>query len=452
MTVRISKRRLVRIITFSIALILLIAAAAFSGYSLAARYRSTIEASYQQALSEFAGYAENLEAALTKGEFANTSASQQSFALELAQESAGAKAAFGRLPLTYGECEKIQKYLSQLGDFSNYAVKKLSKGEALSDTDKENISAFRKYAEKIAEGAEETAAVYGDGATYLSLEEKLESNLEGIAEKAEEYTLDGDFKQIDDNLEDFPSLLYDGPFADQVQQKEPKLLENAKPITKDEALKRAADFMNVPMDTLKYTYTRQGNIPCYVFSTESSYITVTTMGGYVEEMYIESDISEQKISYNQAVEKAASFLEDHGYENMTESYYVTTGNVCTINFAGTQESAVCYSDLVKVGVSLNDGRVLTFNAQGYIMNNHKRTGLVPEINLVDAQLTISERLNSTSSRLCVIPTDGLNEALCYELLCTSDDGEKMLVYVNAKTGQEENMLLLLQTDGGTLVI
>ena len=44
MTVRISKRRLVRIITFSIALILLIAAAAFSGYSLAARYRSTIEA------------------------------------------------------------------------------------------------------------------------------------------------------------------------------------------------------------------------------------------------------------------------------------------------------------------------------------------------------------------------------------------------------------------------
>ena len=40
---------------------------------------------------------------------------------------------------------------------------------------------------------------------------------------------------------------------------------------------------------------------------------------------------------------------------MKESYYVINNNICTINYAYVQDGAVCYSDLVKVGVALDSG-------------------------------------------------------------------------------------------------
>ena len=55
-------------------------------------------------------------------------------------------------------------------------------------------------------------------------------------------------------------------------------------------------------------------------------------------------------------------------------------------------------------------------------------------------------------RLAVIPTDSVEEKLCYELACRSDSGENVLVYVNAMTGEEEDILILLTVEGGVLTV
>ena len=56
MTTTISRRGLVRLISYAVALIAALAIAAASGYAAANRYRSTIQYGYQRALGELDVY------------------------------------------------------------------------------------------------------------------------------------------------------------------------------------------------------------------------------------------------------------------------------------------------------------------------------------------------------------------------------------------------------------
>ena len=42
--------------------------------------------------------------------------------------------------------------------------------------------------------------------------------------------------------------------------------------------------------------------------------------------------------------------------------------------------------------------------------------------------------------------------LTHEFKCQTAEGKHILVYVNAQTGQEEKILILLEDESGTLVI
>ena len=52
----------------------------------------------------------------------------------------------------------------------------------------------------------------------------------------------------------------------------------------------------------------------------------------------------------------------------------------------------------------------------------------------------------------MIPTTGLNEVETYEFLCTGDNDEQVLVYVNTQNAQEEQILILIESENGTLTI
>ena len=54
--------------------------------------------------------------------------------------------------------------------------------------------------------------------------------------------------------------------------------------------------------------------------------------------------------------------------------------------------------------------------------------------------------------IAIIPTSGLNEVLCYEFLCSDSDGNQILVYIDVMTGEEENMLVLIEDENGTLTM
>ena len=121
-----------------------------------------------------------------------------------------------------------------------------------------------------------------------------------------------------------------------------------------------------------------------------------------------------------------------------------------INYAYKFGDVTCYTDLIKVSVSLTDGSVTGFDARGYLMNHTDRSFPENEKGFSAAAECISSRLTPQTVKKTVIPTDSTSEDFAYEFKCSAPDGTDVLVYIDALTLQEDQILILLYSDGGIL--
>ena len=69
-----------------------------------------------------------------------------------------------------------------------------------------------------------------------------------------------------------------------------------------------------------------------------------------------------------------------------------------------------------------------------------------------ARETIPDTLSVRAHEMAVIPSDGGEEKLCYEFVCRTEDGRRYILYVNALTGAQERIMILLEDDAGTLTL
>jgi germination protein YpeB len=253
-----------------------------------------------------------------------------------------------------------------------------------------------------------------------------------------------------------PTLIYDGPFSQHITSMTPRLIENQPAISQEQAVKIAADFCGVDKSRLSFLYERATTPTVYAFSSnderDSYYIEVTKQGGVVLNMMNSRVVDSSSLSKEDAVDIAQKFLSSKGYVSMQTSYVIQQQNVVTINFAYTQDDVICYTDLAKVSVALDRGQVVGFEALGYVMSHYERDIPTPEVDADTAQEKVSKNLTVLSHALTIIPTDGKNEVFCHEFKCQNGDGQHYIVYINAITGNEQRILILLEDENGTLTI
>ena len=151
-----------------------------------------------------------------------------------------------------------------------------------------------------------------------------------------------------------------------------------------------------------------------------------------------------------AVQKAAAYLNALGYGQMVSTYFSAADGICTVNFAYRAGDYICYPDLIKVSVSLSDGGIVAMDAADYLMNHTDRSFPEPAITAEEAAAVAAENLYVLRTRPAVIPTEAGTENFAYELLCEDEAGQQALVYVDVATGEEDDILILLYADGGTL--
>ena len=136
---------------------------------------------------------------------------------------------------------------------------------------------------------------------------------------------------------------------------------------------------------------------------------------------------------------------------MKDTYYVKEDNTATVNYAYEQDGVVVYPDLIKVKIALDNGEIVGFESKGYIMNHTERD--IPEPKLTEEQV----RANFTGKRdlstvgLAIIPHEFRYRNLCYELKGKLNDRD-FLVYINAETGKEEKVLIIINTPEGILTL
>ena len=110
-----------------------------------------------------------------------------------------------------------------------------------------------------------------------------------------------------------------------------------------------------------------------------------------------------------------------------------------------------YPDLIKVKVALDDGEILGVETKGYLNNHTERTISKNIISIDEAKKKLNKNLNIQSEGMAIIPTEFKTEILCYEFKGKINDSE-FLVYINAETGDEEDILIVYNTPNGVLTM
>jgi len=417
-----TKRGLARLVAFSAALIIALTALVFLSNAEAEDAKRTLEINYMRAKEDLSRSIENIKVTLYKAQYSGSHELLNELAVRLNNDAMAAKACISQLPAPDMNLVNTNKFLSQVGNYS----KALSVKEEITAEDRENLKKLYDYA--------------------VSLSESLWN-----ANSPPPNITDG-FKELEDSFSDYPMLIYDGPFSDHIMQKEPLMLKNARIISLEQALEIAEKASGVSSLTL--ITEEEGRMPSYVFGRGNTTVAVTKQGGYIVYMLGNRTVSGERITAAQATASAKKYLERLGINEVTETYYETRDGLCIINFAAVQGDVTLYTDLIKVGVAMDTGEVISMDARGWLVNHNPkgRELTEPLLTAEEARAFLSPLLTVASAKLCLIPSDGMNERFCYEFKCSAEDGRQILVYINADTGREEQILLLEISRNGTLTV
>ena len=198
----------------------------------------------------------------------------------------------------------------------------------------------------------------------------------------------------------------------------------------------------------------EGDINVYnfgiVYNDDSeSTVSISEKGGHIVYMDKNREILSEVLSQEEADEKAKEYLKAKGFENMVETYYLKESGIITINYAYEQEDVLMYPDLIKVKVALDNGEILGIETTGYLNSHRERDIKEANVSIEEARDSLNDDLTIESERLAIIPTEWKTEVLCWEFE-GNVEGLDFIVYVNAETGKEEDILIITNTPNGVL--
>ncbi|MBC7765076.1 MAG: germination protein YpeB [Hyphomonadaceae bacterium] len=440
---------------YSIVLVVvgIVAAVGIYQYKKAVDFRNQAENHYNRAFHELVDTVNNVEVSLAKSQLVSSERKMTDLASEVWRYATFAQADLGQLPIAQQDLANASKFLSQVGAYTYSLSRKSLDGTPVTDEDYKQLEQLDNYAKTLSASLQAMQAeVYQGNIRFGEIEEK--------GTKIFSETKDPMAENINDlkkQFQDYPTLIYDGPFSDDIRNQAAKLLENGKELSKEEIQKKAADFLGDNAQNLAIAGDTQSGIQEYQLTATPTKertinLSMTKIEGYPVWMLDNRAIGDPKLPMDQAIAKATAFLDQKGYPNMKETYFIQSNGIATINFAYMQDDIIVYPDLVKVKVALDNGDIVGFEGRSYLLaHNKKRT--LPTITLTEAQAKkkINPRLTIDSARLAVIPTESTKELLCYELKGRMQDRE-FLIYINVQNGREEKILLILETPNGALTM
>ena len=443
------RRTAVRLLSFCAAALLVMGGFTARAMGEAREDRRQLEAGWRRSFAALTSDAAQIRTALTKCLCSSSPGLVGSACAEISARAQEAQLNMGELPFSGLLLEKTSGFLGRLGDYSRV----LAQGAYAAlpgDPERETLEALSRAAESLDRSLTELQSQLEQGMISIR---QLAENPDRVEEAIPD--LGSGMMEIEDAFPELPTLIYDGPYSDSVDQGEVRFLAGLPEVSEKEAIWAAVAFGGVSQGTVKSLGRAEGKLPCYLLSadrdgTELTF-RVTVQGGRILDMVAAGETREARLAPEDAVEKAAAFLESRGYSGMQESYWRREGNTVLINFAPLQGGVLCYPDLIKVRIELEKGTVVGYDAEGYLLN-HTRRDLPAPVSREEAAARVAPGLTIRSDRLAMIPTEGKGERYCREFLCDTPSGGKCLVYVDARTGEEAKVLLLLEDEDGTLTM
>ena len=431
-----------------IALLLLAIITGYYAYSLREKYINTRLNTYNEALVNVVNYVNNVENYLAKSTISTSPEYSTEALTQIWRDSNLAAVYLSQIPLEQEGLSKTSRFLNQISDYSYSLSQKTMANEELSKEDLEKLQMLHQYSVELESTLNQISDEIYSGTIKWN-------NIDNKNQFAQAVSSENVFGNIDDNLNEYEGLIYDGAYSDHVEKTEKKGL-TGEDCSEDEAKEKVKSFFGE--DRVKEIssngFIENAKIPCYDFSValendKKASIEISKKGAHVIETSIDRRVETQNLSIEEASQKGIEFLDAHDFKYMIATYYLKQQNVLTVNYAYNEDGTVVYPDLIKVKIALDNGEILGIETYGYLNSHTTRKLPLPKITIDEARKKINSNLEIISEGTAIIPTEWKTEIYCYEFKGKVNNKE-FLVYINTENGKEEDILVILNTPGGIL--
>ena len=428
-------------------LVIIIGILGYNLYNKNKQYQIVKENDYNMAFYEVVDYVQNVKTYLAKAMVSKSAEHGAEILTHVWKEANLAQSYVGMLPIESQEIENTAKFLNQVSEYSYSLSRKNIDGENLSDEDIQKVNELYNYSNDLSNTLNEISLELNNGTLNWN---DLMKNTEG-AEIAEVSS----FNVVEENFHEYTGLIYDGAFSEHITSSEKKGL-TGEDVDEETAKKKAEEFIggeNIK-ETKNNGYVENGDIPVYRFEIETNDektigISISKKGGHVVYLNYNREVTEEKISPEEAIEKGKEYLAQKGFNNMQQTYYLKEEGFITVNYAYTQNDVIMYPDLIKVKIALDNAEVIGLETTGYLNCHYERQIPSDKISMEQAKESLSNKVQITSEKLAIIPTEWNTEVFCYEFKGKIENID-FIAYINAQTGKEEDILIITNTSNGTL--
>ncbi len=392
---------------------------------------------YDSALFASLDALKNAQYKLEKAVLSSSNTQRNELLLSVSSDARTITDCLSLLPNAGPAVSNTLKYANQLGDYALSIVKK----EDMNENEQKNAFLL----------------IDTSGTLYNMLSDfkngkNTESNTQALKEISD---IHSPFVGSDEeNQINYPTLIYDGPFSD-AKSTGKMLALSDREISRQEAEEIAKNFVgkNRIIGAVQGNDTN-GFLGTYGVTIRTQDVTlevhVTKKGGRVLFMSPDGAGFEKVYTIETCRDSAQNFLTSQGFPNMHPTYFQSYDGLFTINFAPKQGNCLLYPDLIKVQVRMDNAEIIGFESKNYLMNHTARSSLVPTLSEEEAKEKLSPLLKISKIQLTLIPKNKA-EILAYE--CTgSYKDSTYLVYIDAKNGEQKDILKLIEDSNGLLTV
>jgi len=405
-------------------------------------YKNQLEYVYERNLFELIDNINNVESNLSKLQVSSSKTVQSKYLATLVAEANSAQNNLSALPIEHNAISSTTNLINQLSGFC--LVKQQSLTESgLSLDDLDQIDALHASSEEVKYELNRLSNMLATG--Y-----KIVDNTQNPNEKTSDFN--NQFSSLSNDVMEYPQLIYDGPFSDSVTNKKIKGLSKNEINIEEAKQKLTQWFKNIKIENESET---KGDFDTFNFDVDIDgqkyYIQITKRDGMLLSVDSHVEEAKQNKTLDECETIASNFASLVGFESVKSVWSTINNGFAYVNLTYVENGVIIYPDMIKVKISLNSGKIVGWEAREWAYNHSTRSNLGATIDEIQARKSVPSSIDVRSTRLCIIPNEYVGESLAWEFMGVFS-GSTYYVYVDANSGEQINILRVVETDDGNLLM
>lgn len=402
-------------------------------------YQAQTAATWRQSVAELSEALSDLETDLQKGLYSSGDYQTVSWAARVFAEAGAARTALEALPVYELRLQATETFLNQVGEFTLEMARKQLRGETLTDGEEQSLKNLAARSQELAdEVLTVSERIADENPGYEEMQKLLLPSEEG-EDKTE-------FESLEEIFAGDDPLTYDGEHSAWRESRKSQWLETL-PATEAQELKAiSAKYLSVSAEEL----TEGGRFDTPFLFREyqqgETIVAVTERGGLLYGLSRLREVSESKLSVDETLTMGREGLAELGYESMEPVSWTASENTLSAVYVLRQNGVLVYSDRISITLAMDNGEIMTVNALEYLLAHNPRRDVSYALSKDAAAAVLREDLTVETADLVCVPGGDGSERICWQFTVHDDTETRVMVFVNARTKVEEEILILLEGD------